>query len=481
MRARAGLLSVVVALSVTVAMGLSGVASADITLPPLPPVPTVAVPPLPTGAPPLPGGPAPPAPVPAPPAMGGGGGSAGGSGSGSGASNGGGGAAGPPSTASDLAASSGAQPSAKQARRAKRSAAKAARDPVNPIIAGRPGASEVVDDEATPALRRATQDFLRADRRIAELAKLRDQIAAARTGAGRAAATYRALQTQISDLRAQAEERRQRSDMLRRVMLSNVRRSYQTGRPATSDENVRSLASAVARAGDAASRTEMLIGAATVRQSEARAEFDRFAAQYNQAKNQLTSINQRLQALAAQRTAALTAARQATSGDQARHQQTLAESGALGAQIRAASAQLAAAGHTVQGTGDFVQPSSGGVTSAYGQRMHPILHYVKLHTGTDFAVGDGFAHAADDGRVLFTVLSRAYGMFTVIDHGVLAGRHITTAYAHQAQFLVKPGDAVQKGQRIGVIGATGYATGPHLHFEVRDNGAVENPMTWLTN
>jgi murein DD-endopeptidase MepM/ murein hydrolase activator NlpD len=113
--------------------------------------------------------------------------------------------------------------------------------------------------------------------------------------------------------------------------------------------------------------------------------------------------------------------------------------------------------------------------------MHPILHYVKLHTGTDFAVGDGFAHAADDGRVLFTVLSRAYGMFTVIDHGVLAGRHITTAYAHQAQFLVKPGDAVQKGQRIGVIGATGYATGPHLHFEVRDNGAVENPMTWLTN
>ena len=57
----------------------------------------------------------------------------------------------------------------------------------------------------------------------------------------------------------------------------------------------------------------------------------------------------------------------------------------------------------------------------YGMRMHPILHYVKLHTGTDFAGGDGFVHAADDGRVLFTVVSIAYGNFTVIDHGMIDG------------------------------------------------------------
>ena len=49
------------------------------------------------------------------------------------------------------------------------------------------------------------------------------------------------------------------------------------------------------------------------------------------------------------------------------------------------------------GTGDFIRPSSGAITSPYGMRMHPILHYVKLHTGTDFAVGNGFSHAADTG------------------------------------------------------------------------------------
>ena len=131
------------------------------------------------------------------------------------------------------------------------------------------------------------------------------------------------------------------------------------------------------------------------------------------------------------------------------------------------------------GTGNFIRPSSGVITSPYGMRMHPILHYVKLHTGTDFAVGDGFAHAADAGRVLFTIVSVAYGNLTVIDHGTIDGRHITTCYAHQAKFLVKPGDVVAKDQKIGIIGATGYATGPHLHFEVRDAGAVEDPMSWL--
>jgi murein DD-endopeptidase MepM/ murein hydrolase activator NlpD len=68
---------------------------------------------------------------------------------------------------------------------------------------------------------------------------------------------------------------------------------------------------------------------------------------------------------------------------------------------------------------------------------------------------------------------------TVIDHGLIDGRSITTMYAHQSRFLVKEGERVKKGQPIGIIGATGYATGPHLHFEVRDAGTVENPMPWL--
>ena len=78
-----------------------------------------------------------------------------------------------------------------------------------------------------------------------------------------------------------------------------------------------------------------------------------------------------------------------------------------------------------------------------------------------------------------TVVSTAYGNFTVIDHGMIDGKRLTTAYAHQAQV---PGQARRrgaKGEQIGLVGSTGYATGPHLHFEVREDGAVEDPMAWL--
>jgi murein DD-endopeptidase MepM/ murein hydrolase activator NlpD len=78
-----------------------------------------------------------------------------------------------------------------------------------------------------------------------------------------------------------------------------------------------------------------------------------------------------------------------------------------------------------------------------------------------------------------TILSTAYGNFTVIDHGMRGGKHITTAYAHQSKFLVHVGQVVHKGDPIGIVGATGYATGPHLHFEVRENGTVVDPIPFL--
>ena len=124
--------------------------------------------------------------------------------------------------------------------------------------------------------------------------------------------------------------------------------------------------------------------------------------------------------------------------------------------------------------------AAGGITSPFGMRYHPILHYRKLHTGIDFDGGGSTVRSADDGRVLMTVVSEAYGNFTVIDHGVIDGHRITTAYAHQSQFLVREGQRVRKGQAIGVIGSTGYSTGPHLHFEVRRDRSPVDPMTWLT-
>jgi murein DD-endopeptidase MepM/ murein hydrolase activator NlpD len=127
----------------------------------------------------------------------------------------------------------------------------------------------------------------------------------------------------------------------------------------------------------------------------------------------------------------------------------------------------------------MVRPGLGVVTSPFGPRFHPILHYVKVHTGIDFAAADGIAYAADDGVVLFTEYNTAYGNMTVIDHGTVGGLHMTTLYAHQAAIGVKPGDRVVKGQAIGVIGSTGYATGPHLHFEVRIDGQPIDPAPFL--
>ena len=129
----------------------------------------------------------------------------------------------------------------------------------------------------------------------------------------------------------------------------------------------------------------------------------------------------------------------------------------------------------------MVRPGLGVVTSPFGPRFHPILHYVKVHTGIDFAAADGIVYAADDGVVLFTEYNVAYGNMTVIDHGTVGGLQMTTLYAHQAAIGVKPGDHVVKGQAIGVIGSTGYATGPHLHFEVRINGEPFDPAPFLVN
>jgi murein DD-endopeptidase MepM/ murein hydrolase activator NlpD len=179
------------------------------------------------------------------------------------------------------------------------------------------------------------------------------------------------------------------------------------------------------------------------------------------------------------RQAALAAAQKAAATDKLQYQSMVAESGALADRIQTLAASLAHGKHRPQGSGVFDRPGRGVVTSPFGPRMHPILHYVKIHTGIDFAAADGIVYAADDGVVLITEYNVAYGNMTVIDHGTIGGRRITTMYAHQAAFGVHAGDRVRKGQPIGVIGDTGYATGPHLHFEVRVDGVPIDPAPFL--
>ncbi len=123
-------------------------------------------------------------------------------------------------------------------------------------------------------------------------------------------------------------------------------------------------------------------------------------------------------------------------------------------------------------------------TSAFGMRRHPITGVYKLHSGTDFAAPSGTPIlAAADGRVASAGPSAGYGNLILIEHTV-AGQRMDTGYAHMtaASIMVKAGDRVTAGQQIASVGATGYATGPHLHFELRPvsaSGAPVDPAPWL--
>src|SRR5690606_15966854 len=80
------------------------------------------------------------------------------------------------------------------------------------------------------------------------------------------------------------------------------------------------------------------------------------------------------------------------------------------------------------GTGTFLRPGTGSTTSEYGPRLHPILGYVKLHTGLDFGRGDGAVYAADSGTVVEATWNTAYGNMVIVDHGLWNGQRLTTMY-----------------------------------------------------
>jgi murein DD-endopeptidase MepM/ murein hydrolase activator NlpD len=128
----------------------------------------------------------------------------------------------------------------------------------------------------------------------------------------------------------------------------------------------------------------------------------------------------------------------------------------------------------------FSYPVSASITSPFGMRFHPVLHYWKLHDGTDFGAGCGTAiRAPYSGRVAERYYNAGYGNRLMIDHGFHSGKYVTTGYNHASRYVVGVGQHVRKGQVIGYVGTTGFSTGCHLHLMVWLNGRVTNPMTWF--
>ena len=124
-----------------------------------------------------------------------------------------------------------------------------------------------------------------------------------------------------------------------------------------------------------------------------------------------------------------------------------------------------------EGTGTFQYPLTNyTLSSTFGMR------WGEMHTGIDLAASHGTnIYASDGGVVTFAGWKGSYGYLVIINHGGL----FETYYAHCSKILVSAGDNVYQGQHIGLVGSTGFSTGPHCHFEVRYNGQPVNPLSYL--
>lgn len=146
------------------------------------------------------------------------------------------------------------------------------------------------------------------------------------------------------------------------------------------------------------------------------------------------------------------------------------------AKIRAQLANAApgafapSAGPVRKGSGRFIWPVNGPITSPFGPR------WGRLHAGIDIAAPGGTPiRAADNGRVTLAAPTGGYGNYTCIQHTAT----LSTCYAHQSRLGTSVGAAVRQGQVMGYVGNTGNSFGNHLHFEVRVNGTPVNPLGYL--
>ena len=113
------------------------------------------------------------------------------------------------------------------------------------------------------------------------------------------------------------------------------------------------------------------------------------------------------------------------------------------------------------------------VTSGFKMRFHPILQTWRAHLGVDYGAPTGTAvRTVGDGVVDFAGVQNGFGNVVMVKHR----NNSTTVYAHLSKINVKKGQAVTQGQNVGAVGSTGWATGPHLHFEFRVNGQQQDPV-----
>lgn len=129
-----------------------------------------------------------------------------------------------------------------------------------------------------------------------------------------------------------------------------------------------------------------------------------------------------------------------------------------------------------ESTGSFSYPVRAPITSPFGPRRHPIFGVRSMHSGIDLAAPYGTPiKASEGGIVIYSGWYGGYGKVVILDHA----KGFSTLYAHLSSTKVGVGARVKQGEVVGFEGSTGYATGPHLHFEVREQGKPKNPVIYL--
>jgi peptidoglycan DL-endopeptidase CwlO len=204
---------------------------------------------------------------------------------------------------------------------------------------------------------------------------------------------------------------------------------------------------------------------------------DAIASEKDALTNARTALQEREGALRSARSQRESALEQISEHEEELDGDVAAIQGKIAAQLTGAGFTPLPAGPIQGGSGGLIWPVNGAVVSGFGSRT--INGTYEYHPGIDIAVPEGTPiRAAATGTVIFTepeASSGGYGNYTCIDHG----GGLSTCYAHQSAFAVTAGQSVSQGSIIGYTGCTGYCLGPHLHFEVRINGAVTDPMGYL--
>ena len=212
------------------------------------------------------------------------------------------------------------------------------------------------------------------------------------------------------------------------------------------------------------------------KQDELQEAIDKLAREREEADAQMKELEENVSAF----TAAYeeNAAMEAEIEEQLR--QTMAQAAAIDDKIARLKREQNLENAGVNATGTYLWPSASSyyVTSLYGNRLHPILGYYIMHNGIDIGASyDTAIYAADGGIVVTSEYNGSYGNYVMIYHG--DDRY--TLYAHMSQRYVSVNDVVSQGEVIGLVGDTGYATGPHIHFEIYENGTRVDPLNYFTN